>query len=200
MTYLVKQKIHGRTYAYEAENYWDPEKKQSRQKRRYLGVWDEATGQVIPKTSERDVKTTKSFGPAYLLDSVGDEIKLRKKLSEAFGKDGDSILAIAMSKLLNQTSLKNLHHVLDDSFLPEMYSLKESFSSQWLSDFLERLSCKDAAMTSFYHPLPETSTGLSTDTIAMVWICLKSTSVWFYRCTDTFLFTSSCFQEASTML
>lgn len=153
MTYLVKQKIHGRTYAYEAENYWDPEKKQSRQKRRYLGVWDEATGQVIPKTAERDVKTTKSFGPAYLLDSVGDEIKLRKKLSEAFGKDGDSILAIAMSKLLNQTSLKNLHQVLDDSFLPEMYSLKESFSSQWLSDFLERLSCKDAAMTSFYNSL-----------------------------------------------
>ena len=153
MTYIVKQKIHGRTYAYEAKNYWDPEKKQSRQKRRYLGVWDEATGQVIPKTAERDVKTTKSFGPVYLLDSVGDEIKLRKKLSEAFGKDGDSILAIAMSKLLNQTSLKNLHQVLDDSFLPEMYSLKESFSSQWLSDFLERLSCKDAAMTSFYNSL-----------------------------------------------
>ena len=29
MSYIVKQKIHGRTYAYEAENYWDPEKKQS---------------------------------------------------------------------------------------------------------------------------------------------------------------------------
>ena len=93
------------------------------------------------------------MGPAYLLDSVGDEIKLRKKLSEAFGKDGDLILAIAMSKLFHQTSLKNLHHVLDDSFLPEMYSLKESFSSQWLSDFLERLSTKDAAMTSFYNSL-----------------------------------------------
>lgn len=153
MSYIVKQKIHGRTYAYEAENYWDPQKKQSRQKRRYLGVWDELTGQIIPKLSERDVKTTKSFGPSYLMDSVGNEIQIRKKLFEAFGKDGDSILAIAISKLLHQTSLKNLHHVLDDSFLPEMYSLKESFGSQWLSDFLERLSSKDASMTSFYNSL-----------------------------------------------
>ena len=153
MTYIVKQKIHGRIYAYEAENYWDSEKKQSRQKRRYLGVWDEATGQIIPKTAERDVKTTKSFGPVSLLNSISDEIQLRKKLSESFGKDGDLILAIAMSKLLHQTSLKNIHHVLEDSFLPEMYSLKESFSSQWLSDFLMRLSSKDSAMTSFYNSI-----------------------------------------------
>lgn len=153
MTYIVKQKIRGRTYAYEAKNFWDPEKKQSRQKRRYLGVWDEATGQVIPKTAERDVKTTKSLGPAYLLNSISDEIQLRKKLSESFGKDGDLILTIAMSKLLHQTSLKNIHHVLEDSFLPEIYSLKESFSSQWFSDFLVHLSSKDAAMTSFYNSI-----------------------------------------------
>jgi transposase len=153
MSYIVRQKIGGGVYAYEAYSYWDPEKKQSRQKRRYLGVWDESTGQIIPKTADRDVKTTKSFGPSYLLDIVGDEIQLREKLYDAFGKDGDSILAVAMSKLLHPTSLKNLHHVLDDSFLPEMYSLKDSFSSQWLSSFLERLSFKDAAMTSFYNSL-----------------------------------------------
>ena len=105
MTYLVKQKIRGRTYAYEAENYWDPEKKQSRQKRRYLGVWDEATGQIIPKTAERDVKTTKSLGPAYLLDSVSSEIQLRKKLSESFGDDGDIILLYFPSFDENNTKI-----------------------------------------------------------------------------------------------
>ena len=194
MTYLVKQKIRGRTYAYEAENYWDPEKKQSRQKRRYLGVWDEATGHIIPKTAERDVKTTKSLGPAYLLDSVSSEIQLRKKLSESFGEDGDIILAMAMSKLLHQTSLKNLNTVLDDSFLPEMYSLKESFSSQWLSNFLERLATKEKSMNSFYNSLiagedetlifditslssaSQISIGWSGDTIAMVLTCPKLTS------------------------
>jgi len=67
MTYIVKQKIRGHMYAYEAENFWDPVKKQYRQKSRYLGIWDEASGQIIPKVAERDVKTTKSLGPAYLL-------------------------------------------------------------------------------------------------------------------------------------
>jgi len=38
---------------------------------------------IIPKVAERDVKTTKSLGPAYLLDSVGNEIQLRKKLEDS---------------------------------------------------------------------------------------------------------------------
>lgn len=153
MSYLIKQKIGDGVYAYEVQSYWDPKKKQSRQKRRYLGVWDESTGKIMPKESQREIRTTRSFGPSYLLDAIGDEIKLRKKLSNAFGKDGDIILVIAMTILLNQASLKNLHHVLEDSFLPEMYSLDDSFSSQWLFGFLERLSSRDAAMTSIYNSL-----------------------------------------------
>ncbi|MDY6966698.1 MAG: transposase, partial [Halobacteriota archaeon] len=68
MSYIVKQKIRGRLYAYEVESYWDPMKKQARQKRKYLGVWDEETGKIIPKTAQRDVKMTKIFGSPYLLD------------------------------------------------------------------------------------------------------------------------------------
>jgi transposase len=153
MSYIIKQRIGGGVYAYEVQSYWDSKKKQSRQKRRYLGVWDESTGQILPKESKKDVRTTKSFGSAYLLDAVCKDIDLRDKLSDAFGKDGDAILAMALSKLLYQTSLKNVSGVLDDSFIPEMYALKDSFSSQWLSRFLERLSEKDAAMVSFYNSL-----------------------------------------------
>ena len=106
-----------------------------------------------PKVAERSIKTTKSLGPAYLLNSISSEIQLRKKLTESFGKDGDLILAIAMSKILHPTALHDVHNVLDDSFLPEMYAIKESFSSQWISDFLARLASKEAAMTSFYNSL-----------------------------------------------
>jgi transposase len=153
MSYIVKQKIHGKIYAYEAENFWDPEKKQARQKRRYLGVWDESTSQIIPKTVERDVKTTKVFGSPYLLDAVISELNLRKKLSDAFGEDGDALLAMAMSKLLCPTSLKNIHHVLEDSYIPEMYSLKDTFNSQWMSSFLRKIETKESAMESFYRTL-----------------------------------------------
>ncbi|MCP3659482.1 MAG: hypothetical protein GY830_03840 [Bacteroidetes bacterium] len=37
MAYLVEQKIKGRIYLYQVENFWDTQKKQSRQKRKYLG-------------------------------------------------------------------------------------------------------------------------------------------------------------------
>jgi hypothetical protein len=40
---------------------------------------------------------------------------------------------MAIAKLLCPTSLKNMHHIFEDSFIPEMYSLQESFNSQWLS-------------------------------------------------------------------
>jgi transposase len=155
MSYIVKQKIGEGIYAYEVQSYWDSNKKQARQKRRYLGIWDESNGQIIPKESMKDIKTTKSFGSVYFLETISKEIDLRTKLVDAFGKDGDSILAMAMSKMLCQTSLKNMHHVLDDSFIPEMYSLNDSFSSQRLSNFLERLSLKTDSIASFYSSLME---------------------------------------------
>ena len=36
------------TYVYSSEYYWDPEKKQSRSKRRLIGKIDPDTGEIIP--------------------------------------------------------------------------------------------------------------------------------------------------------
>src|ERR671925_164541 len=36
-SYTIEQKIGNHTYLYEVESYWDPEKKQPRQRRKYLG-------------------------------------------------------------------------------------------------------------------------------------------------------------------
>ncbi|OPY29983.1 MAG: hypothetical protein A4E31_00497 [Methanomassiliicoccales archaeon PtaU1.Bin030] len=49
MLFIFHQKVKGKTYAYEAESYWDPEKKAPRQRRRYLGVVDEESGQIVEK-------------------------------------------------------------------------------------------------------------------------------------------------------
>lgn len=74
---------------------------------RYSGIWDEETGQIIPKAAERYVNAAKSFGPAYLLDELDKEIAIRKKLMDAFGKDGDVIYAMTMAKLIYPTVLIN---------------------------------------------------------------------------------------------
>ena len=36
------------TYVYESESYWDPEKKQSRSRRKVIGKVDPETGEIIP--------------------------------------------------------------------------------------------------------------------------------------------------------
>jgi transposase len=153
MSYIVHQKVKGKTYAYEAESYWDSEKKAPRQRRRYLGVVDEVTGQIIEKNFQRDIKSAKDYGPTYLLDHIAGELRLRKKLSDAFGAQGEEILALAMAKVIKPDSLRNLHHVLDNSFLPELYSLKGEYTSQRMSRLIEDLGSKEAAMASFYASL-----------------------------------------------
>lgn len=47
---IVKQyhKDTNTTYVYESESYWDPEKKQSRSRRRVIGKIDPETGEMIP--------------------------------------------------------------------------------------------------------------------------------------------------------
>ena len=47
------------TYVYSSEYYWDPEKKQSRSKRRVIGKIDPETGEIIP-TGKRGGRPKKS--------------------------------------------------------------------------------------------------------------------------------------------
>jgi hypothetical protein len=50
--YRVEQKIHGHTYVYEVTSYWDAKKKQSRQKRVYIGRKDPKTGEIVDTKRE----------------------------------------------------------------------------------------------------------------------------------------------------
>ena len=43
----------GVTYAYESTSYWDKEKKQSRSKRKLIGVVDLETGEIKPTTKKK---------------------------------------------------------------------------------------------------------------------------------------------------
>lgn len=50
----VKYKLgNGKLAVYESTSYYDPEKKQARPKRKYLGIEDPETGEFIPSTGKR---------------------------------------------------------------------------------------------------------------------------------------------------
>lgn len=73
---IVKYKNQsGITYAYESVSVWDPEKKQSRPKRTYLGRVDEKTGEIIKTTGKRgrprkDGSTAEKKGTADDINSL----------------------------------------------------------------------------------------------------------------------------------
>ena len=50
----------GRVRLYESTSYYDPEKKQSRPKRKYLGIEDPETGELIPSTKVHPYVKTKN--------------------------------------------------------------------------------------------------------------------------------------------
>ena len=153
MTYIVYQTIRGKKYAYEAEGYWDPEKKQARQRRKYLGAVDEETGEIIPKTSERSVATTKAYGHAYLFSKLIEESGLDKKLKSALKDDGASALALAMAKVIDFTSMRLVHHLMEDTAIAEASKASASFTSQNISDILVRLARDQEGMKRFYASL-----------------------------------------------
>jgi len=62
---IIKQyhKDTDTTYVYESISYWDPEKGQSRSKRKVIGKIDPVTGDIIPTRKKGSVKKDKDDSP-----------------------------------------------------------------------------------------------------------------------------------------
>jgi hypothetical protein len=67
MSYTIEQRIGDHTYLYEVESFWDPEKKQSRQRRKYLGKKDPESGKPVRPRSQNMPRLCKDYGHVYLL-------------------------------------------------------------------------------------------------------------------------------------
>ena len=63
---IIKQyhKDTDTTYVYESTSYWDPEKKQSRSKRRCIGKIDPETGEMVP-TGKKGRKAKETLTPTF---------------------------------------------------------------------------------------------------------------------------------------
>jgi len=112
---IVKQydKRIGVTYAYESTSYWDKEKKQSRSKRKLIGIVDLQTGEIKPTTKKKRKPTGQTepieslmetpwlyakrtfYGATYLLDNIGKSTGVIDDLKICFPDTYKQILSIA---------------------------------------------------------------------------------------------------------
>lgn len=61
MSYFIEKKVANSIYIYEVTSYWDPDKKQPRQKRKYLGKKDPQTGELIKENREKSLRCPKTM-------------------------------------------------------------------------------------------------------------------------------------------
>lgn len=105
----------GIKYAYESVSYWDPEKKQPRSKRKYLGRVDPETNEIITGRKKKNVRTGESsaFSVASdaptsaetispdLIKEKDAEISALRRENIQLKKEKEEILSI-LSKILKE--------------------------------------------------------------------------------------------------
>ncbi|MGC9074027.1 MAG: hypothetical protein ACP5H0_07735 [Caldisericum sp.] len=108
MSYIVHQKINGKLYAYEVTGIWDPEKKNSKQKRKYLGRVDPETGEIIKKRESPRPMFAYDYGDVRVAEIFYKRSGLEEALKKIFGKDEEKIRILIFSRLINQLPLKRI--------------------------------------------------------------------------------------------
>ncbi len=147
MSYIIEQKIQGRVYLYEVQAYWDKDKKQARQKRRYIGRKDDATGEVTTPHKSVLPRTIQGYGVNYVLDQIAGEIGLKALLKKQFGvEEANQILAFLFFKVSDAKASYLFEQWVEDHYLP--FEVRD-VSSPRLSAWMRRISEDEGHCTAF---------------------------------------------------
>lgn len=132
MSYIVEQKIHGKIYLYEASSYWDKDKKQSRQKRKYLGPKDAQN--IVKKKKKATNLASKNHGNVTLLSRISRELGLTSILQKIFPGNYLEILALANYTISEGMPFYMFPHWLEEQNLPEVKKLSSTSISNLCDD------------------------------------------------------------------
>ena len=143
MSYIVEQKIKGRIYLYEVHSYWDKEKKQSRQKRKYIGPKDGKK-----KTSIKSIDSNivyKNYGSIYLLNHISEKLGLTSLLKEVYPNEYRNLLGLAYYEITASNALYLFPYWLEEQYLPGTHKMDSSA----ISKFCDQLGRNQEQMLNF---------------------------------------------------
>ena len=146
MSYIVKQKVGEHIYLYEATSYWDKEKKQNRQKRKYLGKQDPKTGELISTKKTLSPKNVRDYGHVYLGKTIANKIGLTECLKKSFPNNWNKLLHLALYQLIEARPM-----YMQSEWAQSCYvSNNMAMVSQRISETLKNLGVNDCARTNFF--------------------------------------------------
>lgn len=146
MSYVIEQKSGKNVYLYEVESYWDKDKKQSRQKRRYLGKKDQATGETITPRKSVMPKEIFDYGHIHAVRNVAQQTKIISCLKQAFGDDYNEIMHLAYYQVLEAKPMYMQKVWAESSYIKEHLAL----SSQQISKLLNKIGSNNESRTTFF--------------------------------------------------
>jgi transposase len=147
MTYRINQKIGNHIYVYEVESYWDPEKKQPRQKRRYIGKKDPHSGEILTPRKGFTPRVARDFGHIYLLLHLARRIGLAPILESIFPDFFQELLYLSLYQVLEAKPLYLFKPWAEATYLEEPLDLP----SQRISRVVEELGVREDLRSQFFH-------------------------------------------------
>jgi len=149
------KKPNGAVYVYKiVDNFWDPEKQQSRNKQVCIGKLDPETGELIPSKRLNESQAasldaaatakTSVSGPAMVLNRVDEEIGLSKALAKSFPDSWRQIVSLAWYVAGTECALSHAESWCGNHETP----FEGSLSSQRIRELLERMS-EDGELNSY---------------------------------------------------
>lgn len=157
MSYNVVQRIGNNYYLYAVEGQWDPEKRNSRQKRTYIGPCDK-DGNLKPSKRKRGIPSSGTdndmqnriplkaycFGTYDVLYRVASSCHITESLYHAFDRnEADIILAMAIMTVADPCSLRTMEDAMESTYLGRLIGTDISMTSQRLSESLSYIGSDD---------------------------------------------------------
>lgn len=149
MPYIVKQKIKNRIYLYEVKSFWDKNKKQARQKRKYLGPEERIYNKPGVK-QEKTIKTklsnfiSKSYGDIFLVDYLQKELGLWDLIKKEFD-DYKEILSLTVFMIQESSASYLFPYWHEEHYLTNIKKL----NSQSLSEIYEHIGRNERGRVNF---------------------------------------------------
>ena len=146
MTYQIEQKIGRHIYIYDVESYWDKNKKQSRQTRKYVGRKNIETGELIPKKCKTEqLKMVYDFGVTFFIEHIIQECKIGDCIDEIFLDD-----ATFIKKLISFQIEESAPLYLFESWHSGVYEeLEKKSTSQEISKYLLKIGSMEFERENF---------------------------------------------------
>jgi len=140
MSYIVYKKFGKGEYAYEVTSTYEKKTKEVKKKTKYLGIVVDKKNKIYEKRQQhlRPEKLILDFGDSYLIKKFLENTKFIPLLTETFGENADSFLALMTYRLCHTGAMMHANDWHQGNYAKFQYP-KADLRSQSISTFLKAI-------------------------------------------------------------